>query len=139
MRKMRTACNPDLADHTTHRTKPAPSPHQSTLRRMCHLYSAELLPQFLVEIQFRDRLCIDTRIVQQPIMPSLNSSAHLGHWRLHSHPLCVGAQLQFCSANLHMFLHNIAGSPHRRRILMVGDCMVKLPHKLGIVGAECDV
>ena len=37
---------------------------------MCHLYSAELTPQCLVELQFRDRLCIDTRIVQQPIMPS---------------------------------------------------------------------
>ena len=47
--------------------------------------------------------------------------------------------MQFCSANVHLFLHNIASSPHRRRILMVGDCMVKLPHKLGIVGAECDV
>ena len=37
---------------------------------MCHLYSAELTPQCLVELQFRNRLCIDTRIVQQPIMPS---------------------------------------------------------------------
>ena len=37
---------------------------------MYHLYSAGLLPQCLVELQFRDRLCIDTRIVQQPIVPS---------------------------------------------------------------------
>jgi len=66
---MHTTCNPDLANHTTHRTKPVPDPHQSTRRRMCHLYSAGLPPQWLVEVQFRDRLCVDTRIVQQPIMP----------------------------------------------------------------------
>ena len=36
---------------------------------MCHLYSAELPPQCLVELQFWDRLCIDTGVVQQPIMP----------------------------------------------------------------------
>ena len=35
---------------------------------MCHLYSAGL-PRCLVKLQFRDRLCIDTRIVQQPLMP----------------------------------------------------------------------
>ena len=40
---------------------------------MCHLYSAGLPPQCLVELQFRDRLCIDTRIVQQPIMPGFHS------------------------------------------------------------------
>ena len=66
---MDTAHNPDLAAHTTRRTKPAPDPHHSTLRRMRHFYSAGLPPQCLVELQFRDRLCIDTRIVQQPIMP----------------------------------------------------------------------
>ena len=37
---------------------------------MCHFYIAGLPPQFLVELQFWDRLCIETRIVQQPIMPS---------------------------------------------------------------------
>ncbi len=36
-------------------------------------YSAGLPPQCLVELQFRDRLCIDTRIVQQPIMPGFRS------------------------------------------------------------------
>ena len=66
---MTNAYNPDLADHTTHRTTPALDPHQSTLRRICHLYSAGLLPQCLVALKFRDRICIDTRIVQQPIMP----------------------------------------------------------------------
>ncbi len=71
--QMHNACNTDLADHTTHRTKPAPDPHQSTLRRMCHLYIAGLQPQCLVELQFRFRLCIDTRIVQQPIMPGFRS------------------------------------------------------------------
>ena len=38
-----------------------------------------------------------------------------------------------------MFLHNLTDSPHSRQILMVGDCMVQLTHKLGIVGAGCDV
>ena len=66
---MHNACNTDLADHTSHRTTPAPDPHQSTLRRMYHLYSAGLSPQCLVKLQFRDRLCIDTCIVPQPIMP----------------------------------------------------------------------
>ena len=28
-RQLHTACNPDLADHTTHCTTPAPVPHQS--------------------------------------------------------------------------------------------------------------
>ena len=70
---MHTACNTDLVAHTTHRTKLAPGPHQSTLRRMCHLYSAGLPPQCLVELQFRDRLCIYTRVVPQPIMPGFRS------------------------------------------------------------------
>jgi len=30
---MHNAYNPDLAHHTTHRTPPAPNPHQSTSRR----------------------------------------------------------------------------------------------------------
>ena len=72
-RKMHTACDTELVAHTTHRTKPAPGPHQSTLRRMCNFYSAELPSQCLVKLQFRDRLCIDTRIVPQPIMPGFRS------------------------------------------------------------------
>ena len=64
-RKLHTACNTDLAAHTTHRTTPAPDPHQSTLRRMCHLYSAGLPPNCLVELQFRDRLCAQVRMVDQ--------------------------------------------------------------------------
>ena len=71
--KMHNACNTDLADHTTHHTNLVPDPHQSTLRRMCHLRSADLQPQCLVELHFRDWLCIDTRIVQQPIMPGFHS------------------------------------------------------------------
>jgi len=70
---MHNAYNPDLAAHTARRTTPVPDPHQSTLRRMCHFYIAGLPPQFLVELQFWDRLCIETRIVQQPIMPGLRS------------------------------------------------------------------
>ena len=72
-------------------------------------------------------------------MPGFDGGAHLGHRRAHPHPHCVAARLQFCSANLHLFLHHRAGSPLRRRILMISDCMVQLPHKLGIVGAECNV
>ena len=72
---MTNAYNPDLADHTTHRTTPALDPHQSTLRRICHLYSAGLPPQGLVELQFRDRRSIDTRIVQQPIIPGFRCQA----------------------------------------------------------------
>ena len=68
-RKLHTAYHTESADHTTHRTIQAPDPHQFTLRRMCHLYSAGLPPQCLVKLQFRDRLCIDTRIVQQPLIP----------------------------------------------------------------------
>ncbi len=112
--KLHTAYNPDLADHTTHHTKPAHGPHQSTLCRMCHLYSPGLPPQCLVELQFRDRLCIDTRIVQQPIMPGFDGSAYPGHRRVHSHPHSVATRLQFCSATLHLFLHHLTGSPHRR-------------------------
>jgi len=64
-RKMHTDCNPDLAAHTTRRTTPAAGPHQSTLRRMCHLYSARLPPQCLVVLQFRDRLCAQVRMLDQ--------------------------------------------------------------------------
>ncbi len=70
---MHNTYNPELANHTTHRTTPAPDPHQPTLRRMCHSCSAGLPPQCLVELQFRDRLCIGTHIVQQPIMPGFRS------------------------------------------------------------------
>ena len=57
-RKIHIAYNLDLEDHTTHRTKPEPDPHFSPLRIMCHLYSARLPPQCLVELQFRGRLSI---------------------------------------------------------------------------------
>jgi len=36
---------------------------------MCHLRRADLQPQGLVKLQCRDWLCIDTRIVQQSLMP----------------------------------------------------------------------
>ena len=67
---MHTAYNPDLADHTTHRTKPAPDPRSAT----CAISTAQdYHPNFLVETQFRVRLCIHTGIVQQPIMPGFRS------------------------------------------------------------------
>ena len=75
---MHTACNPDLAVYTTHRTNLVPDPHQSTLRRMCHLCSAGLPPQCLVELRFRDQLCIDTHIVQQLIMNEFVACAAAG-------------------------------------------------------------
>ena len=138
-RKLHSAFNPDLAHHTTHRTTPAPASSPPALRRMCNFHSAGLPPQCLVKLQFRDRLCIDTRIVQQLIIPGFYRSVHLGRRRVHSYVHCVAAGLRFCSPNLHLFLHHLAGSSHRQRILMIGDCMVQLPHKLGIVGAGCDM
>ena len=32
-----------------------------------------------------------------------------------------------------MFLHKLASSRHRRRTLMIGDCMAGLPNNLGII------
>ena len=65
---MHTAYNPELAHQTTHRTTAAPASSPPPLRRICHLYSADLPPQCLVKLQFRYRLCIDTRIMHQPII-----------------------------------------------------------------------
>ena len=56
------------AVHNAYRTLPAPAPHPPTLRRMEHLRSADLQPQRLIKLQFRDRLCIRTRAVRPPIM-----------------------------------------------------------------------
>ena len=67
-RKMHTAYNTALADRTTHRTTPVPNPHQSKLRRLCHLYSAGLPPQYLVELQFRDWLSAQVRRMLQRTM-----------------------------------------------------------------------
>ncbi len=57
-----------LAVNNTHRTKPAPNPHHSTLSRMCDLYSAGLPTQRLVELQLRDRHCMRTRVGHKPIV-----------------------------------------------------------------------
>ena len=65
---MHTAYNTALADRTTHRTTPVPNPHQSKLRRLCHLYSAGLPPQYLVELQFRDWLSAQVRRMLQRTM-----------------------------------------------------------------------
>ena len=54
---MHSNCNTDLEDHT--------NPRSAT----CAVYSAGLPLQFLIELQFRELLSIDTRMVQQPIMP----------------------------------------------------------------------
>ena len=45
---------------------------------------------------------------------------------LHRLPRCNPtdhARLQFCSANLNMFLHNLAGCPHRLVKLKFRDCL----------------
>ena len=55
---------PKLAVHNPHRTLPAPEPHPPSLARMYHLGSADLQPEGLVKLQFRDRLCIRTCRVQ---------------------------------------------------------------------------
>ncbi len=44
---------------------PAHNPHQSPLRRMCHLYSAELPPQCLVRLQVLDRISAQVRMPDQ--------------------------------------------------------------------------
>ncbi len=108
---MHSACNKDLADYTTRRTTPAPDPHQTTLRRMCHLFSAGLPPQCLVKLQFRDRLCIDTHIVQQSLMPGFDSSAHLGHRRVHYHPHYVAARLKFCASDMTDYFGSLITQP----------------------------
>ena len=57
--------------HTTPLTAPRPRLHPARPHSPAYdIYSAGLPPQCLVKLQFRYRLCIDTRIVQQPIMPS---------------------------------------------------------------------
>ena len=38
-----------------------------------------------------------------------------------------------------MFRHNLAGSSHCPQILMVGNCMIQMPHKFRLVGAGRDV
>ena len=40
------------------------------LRSVCHAYSAQLPTKCLIKLQFRDQLCIRTRISHQPIVPS---------------------------------------------------------------------
>ena len=70
-----------LAHHTIHRTTPASGLHQSTLRRMCHLYSAGLPPQSLVELQFRDRHGAQVRFVHQWCKTPTTASA--GVWEVH--------------------------------------------------------
>ena len=75
---MHCAYNSDLASRTTRRTTPVPNPHQSALRRMRQFCSAGLQPQCLVELQFRFRLSIDTRTMQQSLMPGFRCQV----WRL---------------------------------------------------------
>ena len=146
---MHNACKPDLAAHTTHRTKPAPASSPTALHRASHVpkfcgttaapHSALAAgvdtpqPAALGNCQ----LCVSpacqwprsrsrpklkfqqSRAVFNHNASSFYGSALLRHRRVHSHPHCVAARLQSCSANLHLFLHHPAISPHRRRILWI--------------------
>ena len=69
-------------------------PHFSPLRRMHHLYSAGLPPECLVKLQFWNRLCIDTRNVQQPIMPGTILRCD-SHARMHSITAAVHPPLHY--------------------------------------------
>ena len=102
--RMHNTYNPELAAHTTHRNTPAPDPHQSSA----------------LHVQFPQRW----------ITTPMSGPAPVPGLALHRHPHCAPtdhARLQICSANINMFLHNLSGSPHRRRIVMIRDCMVQLP------------
>ena len=61
---------------------------------MCHLYSAGLPPECLVKLQFWNRLCIDTRNVQQPIMPGTILRCD-SHARMHSITAAVHPPLHY--------------------------------------------
>ena len=56
-----------LAFDNPHRTLQAPAPRPPTARHICHSRSADLQPRGLIRLQFRDRLCIRTRAMQQPM------------------------------------------------------------------------
>ena len=104
-RKLHVAYKPVLEDHATHRTTPAAGPHKSTLCRMYHLYSAGLPPQCLVYLLVRGRLCIDTRIVPQPIMPGTILRCD-PHARMHRKPPlwprpCITAAISLLSSPRH--------------------------------------
>ena len=64
-RKLHPAYKTEQAYHTNRRTTPAPAPHHSTLRPLCHLYNAGLPPNCLVKLQFRFRLCAQVRLLDQ--------------------------------------------------------------------------
>ena len=53
---------------------------------MCYLRSADLQPQGLVKLQFRDRLCIRTRRVPQMMHARAYGTLHFAH-RDARHPL----------------------------------------------------
>ena len=63
MEKLHNFYAPALAVHNSHRTLPEPDPHPPTLRRWCDLRSADLQPQGLIKLQFRNRVCIRPRQV----------------------------------------------------------------------------
>ena len=72
------------------------SAHSYTQRRAYYYFCDAVAPiRSLVKLQFRDWPSSDTRIVQQPIAPGFDGSAHLGYRRVHSPPHCVAARLQF--------------------------------------------
>ena len=103
---------PALAPHNTHHTLQAPEPHPPARRRMCHLRSADSLPQVLIKLQFRERLCIRTRCTQASSTCGLrnNSSgrpcasiSYSRYWRkctCAAGPRQNGAQIQRCRCGM---------------------------------------
>ena len=92
---------------------------------MCHLRSADLQPQLLIKLQFRDRLCIRTCGVQQLVYARACGALYFPH-RDARHPLqapCIEVQklahslrkyhhpLPHCHCRKHM-LHHVRGRLH---------------------------
>ena len=68
--KLLNSFRPPSALLTIQCALPAAAPRLLTLLRVCHYYSAELPTHCLIKLQFRDRLCVRTRISHQPIVSS---------------------------------------------------------------------
>ena len=102
-RRMHTTYYTTLAHHTTPLTSPHHASAQYTpIRAPPHVPSLQrrIITPMSGQTPLPESALQYTGIVQQPIMPGFDGSAHLVYRRVHSHPHCVAARLQFCSANL---------------------------------------
>ena len=120
-----------VGNHTVSRLATLCNHHQLYLWPACQLYRAYLRHQ----LNFTQRRAV----INHNVRPKIAGSAPIGHQHVQSHPHCDSDRLKFCSKTLHVFLNNLTRSPHRRRILMVGNCMVQITHKRGIIDARRDV